>query len=476
VTLAIPSFQGLRIAVTGDVMVDHYWYGDASRISPEAPVPVVRISGSERRAGGAANVARNVAALGATAVLYGVVGEDEQADSLRQSLAQAGVECALHQATGFGTISKTRVISKRQQLLRLDRETPVPAAAAQALLERLRAGVDGCDLLVLSDYGKGSLERVQEMVALARQRGMPVLVDPKGRDFARYRGATLITPNRSEFEAVAGPCHDDEDFAREGQRVARELELDAILVTRGEQGMSLVPRFGDAVHLSARAREVFDVTGAGDTVIACLGCALAAGVAGDDAARIANLAAGLVVSRFGAATVSRAQLIGELESAAPQSTGMLSLSETLEAIAGARSRGERIVMTNGCFDLLHAGHVSYLREARRLGDRLLVAINADSSVTRLKGSGRPLNTAAARAAVLSALSMVDWVVEFAEDTPERLIVQVLPDVLVKGGDYVPEDIVGADAVRAAGGQVHALGYVEGFSTSELLARSRGAAS
>lgn len=471
-TLAIPAFDAVHIAVAGDVMLDHYWHGDAGRISPEAPVPVVRITDSERRAGGAGNVARNVAALGASARLYGVVGEDPEAQALRDGLDAAGVSCVLHAIPNWGTIAKTRIISRRQQLLRLDRESAVPVDAARTLSGAVSEELSRCDVLILSDYGKGSLAEAEAIIASAREREIPVLVDPKGQDFGRYRGATVLTPNRPEFEAVMGPCEGDDDFARKGARLAGELGLAAVLVTRGEQGMSLVPAAGAPVHLTARAREVFDVTGAGDTVIAALACALGAGASAEDAARIANLAAGLVVSRFGAATVSRDQLVEELTSAASTAQGLLSLQQVLQAVAAARSRGERVVMTNGCFDLLHAGHVSYLREARGLGDRLLVAINSDASVARLKGAGRPLNTSRARAAVLSALSMVDWVVEFDEDTPQRLVSELLPDVLVKGGDYAPEDIVGAEEVRAAGGEVFSLGFVEGFSTSRLLDRAR----
>ncbi len=475
-TLRVPAFHDVRVVVFGDVMLDHYWYGDTSRISPEAPVPVVRVRQVEKRPGGAANVAMNVASLGAAAVLAGIVGEDESARALALALEGAGVASALTHLPAVETITKMRVLSRHQQLLRLDIEEPVPAEAAAALGSRAPELLLDADAVVLSDYGKGTLAGAAELIGACAAAGVPVLVDPKGDDFERYRGATVVTPNQGEFERVVGRCADDAAIAERGARLREALAIEALLVTRGEHGMTLIAAGHPPLHLPARAREVFDVTGAGDTVIGVLASSLAAGMDMADAARVANVAAGLVVAKLGAATTTREELSAALHAAgdAPPVSGVTDEPALLEALAAARARGETVVMTNGCFDLLHAGHVAYLAQARALGDRLVVAVNDDASVARLKGTGRPLTPLSARMAVLAALSAVDWVVPFSEDTPARLVETLAPDVLVKGGDYRVEQIAGADSVCARGGRVEVLDFVEGFSTSEILARAGGA--
>jgi D-beta-D-heptose 7-phosphate kinase/D-beta-D-heptose 1-phosphate adenosyltransferase len=470
-SLHVPAFEHVRIVVIGDVMLDHYWYGDASRISPEAPVPVVRVQDIEKRPGGAANVAMNVAALGASVLLAGVVGEDESAEALSESLSGAGVTTALTRIAGRDTITKMRVLSRHQQLLRLDIEQMVPAHAASELVARADALLEGAHALVLSDYGKGTLVDTESLIAAGRKAGVPVLIDPKGADFARYRGASVVTPNQGEFERVFCTCTDAATIAERGERLRAELALDALLVTRGEQGMCLVRDGMPTLHLSAESREVYDVTGAGDTVIGVLAASLGAGCDVADAARLANVGAGLVVAKLGAATASAAEIAAALALCEPSRAGRMDEDSLVGALALARARGEQIVMTNGCFDLIHAGHVSYLEQARALGDRLVVAVNDDDSVRRLKGDSRPLNPLEARMTVLAALAAVDWVVSFSEDTPARVIERLAPDVLVKGGDYAPEDIAGAQSVRARGGQVKVLDYVDGYSSSDILARA-----
>lgn len=472
-SLHVPLFDNVRVLVIGDVMLDHDWYGDTSRISPEAPVPVVRVRGTDKRPGGAANVAMNVAALGAQSILAGLVGEDDSAAILEQQLADAGVRSRLVHLQDIRTITKMRVLSRHQQLLRLDIEESVPVAAARSLLRDCEDMLGDVDALVLSDYGKGTLVELTELISTAKRMNVPVLVDPKGTDFERYRGATFVTPNQSEFEQIVGPCaNDDDEIARRADELRKSLSLGALLVTRGEYGMTLVSAGGPALHLPAQAREVFDVTGAGDTVIGVLASAIAAGQSSADAARLANAAAGLVVGKLGAATASAEELKVALADAEPTHPGLMNEDDVLAAINAARSHGERIVMTNGCFDLLHSGHVQYLRKARALGERLLVAINDDDSVCRLKGQGRPVNAVYARATVLAGLSAVDWVVQFSEDTPSRIIERLAPDILVKGGDYALEDIVGGDSVRKRGGSVQVIPFVDGFSTSKMLARAR----
>ncbi|RJQ49491.1 MAG: bifunctional D-glycero-beta-D-manno-heptose-7-phosphate kinase/D-glycero-beta-D-manno-heptose 1-phosphate adenylyltransferase HldE [Gammaproteobacteria bacterium] len=470
-TMHVPSFNQARVLVVGDVMLDRYWQGEATRISPEAPVPVVRVRHSEARPGGAANVALNAAALGARVTLLGVTGADEEADLLVQQLQAASVECVFERVAGLKTITKLRVLSHHQQLIRLDFDEAVQGMATPDLLRTFSERLAGADAVILSDYGKGALNEAQVLIKQARALGKPVLVDPKGRDFTKYRGATLITPNLAEFEAVAGHCQNDRELERRGERLRRDLDLDALLVTRGEHGMSLLRAGLETLHLPAHAREVYDVTGAGDTVIAMLGAALAAGAELADAARLANLAAGIVVGKLGAATVSVAELQGALHEAQPVTQGVLSEPQLLDAVAQARARGAKVVMTNGCFDILHAGHVSYLEQARKLGDCLIVAVNDDASVARLKDNGaaaRPINPLAQRMQVLAALKCVDWVAPFSEDTPQRLICRVLPDILVKGGDYRPEQIAGHECVIAHGGEVRILPYIPGQSTTRII--------
>jgi D-beta-D-heptose 7-phosphate kinase/D-beta-D-heptose 1-phosphate adenosyltransferase len=322
--------------------------------------------------------------------------------------------------------------------------------------------------VILSDYGKGTLSRVAELVAAARAAAVPVFIDPKGTDFERYRGAHALTPNRGEFEAVVGHCVDEADLKRKGEALRADLDFELLLVTRGEHGMTLFERGAEPLTLPAQAREVFDVTGAGDTVIALLGAAVAAGLPAADAAALANLGAGIVVGKIGVATVSRSELAHALHAHGTGGRGLVGLAELVALVAEAKARGERVVLTNGCFDILHAGHVAYLEEAKSCGDRLVVAVNDDDSVRRLKGASRPINTLADRMAVLAGLASVDWVVPFGEDTPAALIAQVLPDVLVKGGDYRVEQIAGGDTVLKNGGEVRVLGFKPGRSTTALI--------
>lgn len=448
-------------------MLDRYWYGPTTRISPEAPVPVVHVQDMEERPGGAGNVALNIAALGARAVLAGVAGDDEAADNLQALLEAHRVECRLQRRAGRATSTKLRVMSRHQQLIRLDFEDP-PAQGSLRHAQELDELMRPAGAVVISDYGKGAVAEPGSLIVAAARLGIPVLVDPKGRDFSPYRGASLVTPNLAEFEAVAGTCHDLDDLVTRGLALCRDLDLGGLLVTRSEHGMTLV-RPGEApVHLPARAREVFDVTGAGDTVIAVMAAALAAGETWTGAMQLANLAAGLVVGKLGTASVTVAELEAASRQALTTPSGVMDEARLIEAVAAAQARGERIVMTNGCFDILHAGHVRYLAQARRLGDRLVVAVNDDASVQRLKGHDRPINTLDRRMDVLEALASVDWVVPFAEDTPRRLICAVGPDVLVKGGDYQPEQIAGGDCVRKRGGQVTVLDYEHGCSTTEII--------
>jgi len=468
-----PRFDRAQVLVVGDLMLDRYWYGDTGRISPEAPVPVVKVGQLEDRVGGAGNVALNIASLGAGATLLGVVGRDEAARSITERLHSAGIHTEFQESADKPTITKLRVISRQQQLLRLDFEETFTAADVDQLPTQTRALLPTVSVLILSDYAKGVLGDPQAFIAAAREAGVQVLVDPKGTDFSRYRGASLLTPNLGEFEAVVGVCKDEQCLVDRGLSLLAELELQALLITRGEQGMTLLRQDHSPLHLPARAREVFDVTGAGDTVIAVLGAALAAGETLDTSVALANLAAGIVVGKLGTATVSGPELRRAVLQEQGCERGVVNEQQLLVDIADARARGEKLVFTNGCFDILHAGHVGYLEQARKLGDRLIVAVNADESVTRLKGPGRPINPAERRMAVLAGLEAVDWVLSFADDTPERLLSLIQPDVLVKGGDYAREQVVGWEVVEAYGGEVKALDFLDDCSTTAIVAKIQG---
>jgi D-beta-D-heptose 7-phosphate kinase/D-beta-D-heptose 1-phosphate adenosyltransferase len=468
--IQIPSFEQARVLIVGDVMLDRYWFGPSSRISPEAPVPVVKVEEVEERPGGSANVAVNIATLGGRARVLGVTGADEAGRALAARLSRLGVEHDFVRLEGQATIVKLRVLSRHQQLLRLDFEDGFPTFDPRQQLAAFEVYLAQADAVVLSDYGKGALRGVEDYIHLARTAGRPVLVDPKGRDFSRYRGATLVTPNLAELELVVGSCQDDVELVGKGTNLLGDLELQALLVTRSEHGMTLLRRDNPPLHLPARAREVFDVTGAGDTVVASLGAGLAAGMDLADATALANMAAGIVVGKLGTAGVTVSELRRTLYEHDEPPRGVHSEAQLLQAVEDAKAHGETIVMTNGCFDILHAGHVAYLEQARRLGNRLIVAVNEDAAVRRLKGEGRPVNPLEARMQVLAGLASVDWVVPFSEATPERLICAVKPDYLVKGGDNDPAHIPGNRCVWEAGGQVVVMDFVEGCSTSGTIAR------
>ncbi len=464
----IPDYSKAKVLIIGDLMLDRYWHGDTSRISPEAPVPVVLVKGAEERAGGAGNVALNIAALGASSSVIGYTGQDEAADSLQTLLQSAGVHCLFERLADCKTVTKLRVLSRHQQLIRLDFEDGFTASRPEQLRDHAAQAMRNASAVVMSDYGKGTLADVPQLIAAARQQKIPILIDPKGTDFERYRNATLITPNLHEFEAVVGRCEHDAAIVEKGMALIEQLGLQALLVTRSERGMTLLQRNAAPLHLPTHAREVFDVTGAGDTVIAVLAASLAAGVPLEEATALANVAAGIVVGKVGTATVSPQELQLALRKDVPLERGVVSEDKLIALIEQAKLLGQTVVMTNGCFDILHPGHVSYLQMARKLGDRLIVAVNDDASVKRLKGKDRPINSLPHRMAVLAGLECVDWVVPFTEDTPERIICKVLPQILAKGGDYKPEQVAGGKCVIEHGGQVRILEFVEGHSTSDII--------
>ncbi len=470
--ISMPNFEATRVLVVGDVMLDRYWHGISTRISPEAPVPVVKVDQIQDRPGGGANVALNMAALGVGVSLIGVVGQDREGQILESFLKTAGIDIDFQQSSNKPTITKLRVVSRHQQLLRMDFEDTFDASDSSTFAEKVKQQITGADVLVLSDYAKGSLQDCQALISIARAAGVPVLVDPKGQDFVRYRGATILTPNFHEFESVVGKCSSEHDLIDKGEILMRELELHALLITRGEHGMTLLRPGLSEFHLPARGLEVFDVTGAGDTVIATLAAAIAAGQPLPEATALANLAAGIVVGKLGTAAVSGPELRRAIIAEQGAQRGVVTEEQLLLAIEDARASGERLVFTNGCFDIIHAGHVGYLEEARKQGDRLIVAVNSDPSIRRLKGSGRPINPLDRRMAVLAGLEAVDWVVSFDEDTPERLLRRVKPDVLVKGGDYREDQVVGGNIVKAYGGKVKVLSFFDNCSTTSIVNKIR----
>ncbi|WP_206483736.1 bifunctional D-glycero-beta-D-manno-heptose-7-phosphate kinase/D-glycero-beta-D-manno-heptose 1-phosphate adenylyltransferase HldE [Thalassotalea sp. G2M2-11] len=464
----IPAFDQANVLVVGDIMLDRYWYGPTQRISPEAPVPVVKINQDEDRPGGAANVALNIASLGGKVTLAGITGSDEAANTLATHLQAMDINCQFIPHNDVPTITKLRVMSRNQQLIRLDFEQSLQAVEKQSLAAKVETLVAQHDVILLSDYDKGTLSDVQVLIEIARKHQVPVLVDPKGSDFTKYAGASVLTPNMAEFEAIVGECSDEAAIVAKGQQLLEELGLDAILVTRSEHGMTLLRRDHEEFHLPTQAQEVYDVTGAGDTVIATLALAVAAKADYPQASALANIAAGIVVGKLGTSTVSEAEILNAVHTGQESGFGVVSEEQLKIAVEMAKARGEKIVMTNGCFDILHAGHVSYLQNAANLGDRLIVAVNNDASVKRLKGAGRPVNPADRRMAVLAGLGAVDWLVSFSEDTPQRLIANILPDILVKGGDYKVEEIAGGEEVLANGGSVKVLNFEDGISTTEII--------
>jgi D-beta-D-heptose 7-phosphate kinase/D-beta-D-heptose 1-phosphate adenosyltransferase len=470
--LEMPQFQHARLLVIGDVMLDRYWHGHASRVSPEAPVPVVKVGNREDRPGGAGNVALNMAALGSAVRLVGIVGNDETGLELLSRLNAAGVYCDFLQSADKPTITKLRVIGQHQQLIRLDFEQEFEAADIIGLQGKVKSLIGDSQVMVLSDYGKGALQETANLIELGRSKDIPIIVDPKGTNFEKYRGATLLTPNLSEFEAVAGYSNNEEEFVNKGLRLVKDLNLEAILITRGEHGMTLIRPDSPELHLPARAQEVFDVTGAGDTVISVLAAAVAAGNGLADSTALANLAAGLVVGKLGTAAISgpelRRAVLVELDSG----RGVMTAEQLQIAVQDAKAHDEKIVFTNGCFDIVHAGHVGYLAKAKQLGDRLIVAINDDESAHRLKGPGRPINPVERRMAVLAGLEAVDWVVSFSEDTPEPLLEFLQPEILVKGGDYTMDEVVGGDYVNSYGGEVRVLEFLDDCSTSAIMEKMK----
>lgn len=471
--MQLPRFDNTNVLVIGDAMLDRYWHGDANRVSAEAPVPIVNVSETEDRPGGAANVALNIVALGGRASLVCAVGSDDESRILRNKLETAGIKCLFLEDKDYRTTTKLRIISKNQQLIRADFEE-IREADQQAIFELVKSGLEGVQAIVLSDYDKGVITDPGAIIKLAGEKGIPVLVDPKYKDFSLYKGSTVVKPNRAELSKAIGGWKSEDEMVSKCKKLILDLNIDALLVTRDMQGMTLI-QGGDEqeVHIPAHSREVYDTSGAGDTVISVFAASVAATMSFAEAARLANIGAGIAVSHLGVVSVSGPELRLEIASEEGFDQGIMANDQVKLVIEASRARGEKIVFTNGCFDILHAGHVDYLKEAKQLGDRLVVAVDSDESVRRLKGEGRPINPLDRRMILLASLSVVDWVVSFADDEAlNALLTEIKPNFLAKGGDYSIDQVVGADIVRSHGGEVKVVSLVEDCSTSAMVEKIR----
>ncbi len=469
----------LTLLVIGDLMLDEYLWGKTERISPEAPLQVVDVTREELRLGGAGNVVNNLVSLGCRVSVCSVIGADDNGTVLRHVFTGMGVDTdGLYEDPMRATSKKTRVLASNQQIVRIDRETkqPVSSEFEDRICAYLREKGPSFRAILVSDYAKGVLtERLlAEIIGIARALHIPVLVDPKGNDFGKYGGATILTPNRREAEIASGVAiTGEESLVRAAKTLLDRVDLEALLITRSEEGMSLFLRDGTVTHIPTTAREVFDVTGAGDTVLSMFSLALAGGRMFADAAMLANIAAGIAVGKVGTSTVSPREIVEEVGHGHRDSDSKIKNLDVLSGIIAAeQDKGRRVVFTNGCFDLLHVGHVKYLQKARGFGDLLVLGLNSDASIRRLKGPERPLIGQEERAHVLAALDCVDYVVIFDEDTPLRLIETLRPQVLVKGGDYTREGVVGHDVVESYGGRVELVEFVDGKSTTNIIEKIR----
>lgn len=474
----VENIPGTRVLVIGDVMLDRFIGGDVERISPEAPIPVLRVTQERHMPGGAGNVVRNLAALKASVEFIGVIGDDEAANKVEQSLGDLDdVSSRLIRDPSRQTTVKTRYVAGNQQILRADRETHLPISdnISDKIIDAAKQAMTACDVVVLSDYGKGVLSggRAAAFIAMATENGVEVIVDPKGLDFSRYRGASLVTPNRKELQNASGTdARTDDEIVSAAAALMTECGLRGVLVTRSADGMSLIEPDGTVAHLSAESQEVFDVSGAGDTVVATVAALIGSGASRADAAAVANVAAGIVVAKVGTAVAYASELTASLhhQDITDAEAKVLTDGEAADRIDIWRRQGLKIGFTNGCFDLLHPGHVSLLAQARTACDRLVVGLNSDASVKRLKGEERPIQNEAARSAVLASLSSVDLVVIFSEDTPYQIIERLRPDMIIKGADYKEDEVVGGDLVKSWGGTVFLAELRPGFSTTATIER------
>ena len=459
--LEMPEFQKAKLLVIGDIMLDRYWHGSASRVSPEAPVPVVCVDSREGRPGGAGNVALNISALGSAARLIGVVGKDETGEELQSQLQAASVYCDFLWSQNKPTITKLRVISQHQHLIRLDFEQLFEKQDVEGLFDKAERLVKDVNAIVFSDYNKGALGEISKMIELGRYHKKPIIIDPKGTDFQKYKGATIITPNLSEFESVVGQCNNEQELVDKGLGLVQELSLDALLITRGEHGMTLIRLDAPELHLPARAQEVFDVSGAGDTVIAYIASGVANGKSLFNATEIANDAAGISVGKFGTTVVNEKDLLNS-----NQKHKLCKLKELNYDLK--KYKNKTIGFTNGCFDLIHQGHIFYLKEARKMCDFLILGLNSDNSIKKIKGKDRPILNQMERTEILANFDFIDKILIFNEETPINLIKKIRPNIIFKGDDYSIDEVVGSKVIKNWGGKIKLIKCVKGKSTSNII--------
>lgn len=454
-----------KVTVVGDVMLDQYWSGNVDRISPEAPIPVVKIASENSQLGGAGNVAVNLAELGVLTDLCATIGKDPAGETVSKLLSAHPIKSNLQVKEKATTTHKLRILGMSQQLIRLDFEEDAHISVDVLAVNCKEIDLSATDVLILSDYKKGSLANPQDLIQAAKEKNIPILVDTKAQDISQFRGITLLKPNRKEFELLVGHCSNKQVIESRARGLMQQHDIANILVTLGKDGMLFIPSAGEAEYFHPKARDVYDVTGAGDTVIATVAATIAGSATWSQAVELASIAAGIVIEKLGAAAITAAELKAHQ---VPAPNALFSKDELLTQVVAAKKKGERIIMTNGCFDILHAGHVQYLQQAKALGDRLIVAVNSDESVRALKGDSRPINALPERLEVIAALRSVDWVVSFSEETPKALVEKIMPDILVKGGDYQVEEIAGSAAVLARGGEVKILPLRAGCSSTRII--------
>lgn len=462
------DFSSVDILVAGDLMLDRYWRGGTQRISPEAPVPVVLINDLEERPGGAGNVARSITALGGSCSIAALLGDDESGSKLEELLDKDNVSTHCLKDSSARTVAKLRVLSRNQQLIRLDFEADFSKKCIDQLTDLIIGEIERHDVLILSDYNKGALSNIEKIINKANSMGTHIFVDPKGNNFEKYKNVTAITPNQAEFSAVVGTVETDQEIADKGLKLLKELNLTALIITRSEKGVTLIEKSGEITDIPARTKEVFDVTGAGDTFISVLAASYTVNSSFKDSVNIANAAASVVVGKLGAATVSKNEIENELYRSSQVLKKVIDQEDLIKEVTSCQKEGKKIVMTNGCFDLLHKGHIACLRDARAQGDKLILAINDDQSIKRLKGKDRPICTLNNRIAVLEELNCIDWIIPFSEDTPLQLIEKIKPDIYVKGGDYKKEELDEYAIVKSYNGEVYISPYIEGNSTTDVI--------
>tara|TARA_B100000242_G_C43034428_1_gene482178 strand:- start:227 stop:1687 length:1461 start_codon:yes stop_codon:yes gene_type:complete len=461
------ELKKVKILVLGDIILDSYCFGDARRLSPEAPVPILNFKHDENKLGGAANVAMNITSLGANCSLVGTIGLDREGEAIKDLCKKYNIETYLNEKKELRTINKTRIVSRNQQLLRMDFENYEDNKLRTLDFKIYYELIESHDLIIFSDYLKGTLPNCNEFIKIAKNLNKKILIDPNGINFEKYRGATLITPNYVEFENAVGKCFTEEEVLFKGSKLVENLNLGALLITRSQDGMTLIQKDKKPIHFGAKAKEVFDVTGAGDTVIATIGIMFSLGNSLKNSIEIANEAAGIVITKLGTTSLNSQEFLSIYPKVSKPNIEC-NLDELKNYISILKNKNKRIIMTNGCFDILHKGHISYLEQAKRLGDVLIIAINDDDSIKRLKGNFRPINNLKSRMQVLSGLRCVDFVISFNDDTPIKIYEELLPDVIVKGGDYHENDVIGGDLIKKNGGDVRIIELVKDISTTKII--------